>query len=290
MENTVRTVRSYAKKPVIQVPETAEYITRFLPSTPNSLLLSSQDQLQGSSPTILLSPLLSSPFHELGHLGGSSSQPRMIQSPQDDTQKLASKFGRMEELLRDSGFNSVGELLKILFYNPSRSSGESDPRGPFHVKAISRFLQGRNKVKMSDIITLIYKHKHSAPSPGSPRYSERHAPYSAAVSPAEILHARPSLFTWATNLVADHASREIYGLTGKDDNVHLQASTNGRRPDRVNLVTWGALGKFSIASLCEKYKSRVPVSWHLTESMAASRKNGIVVLKKRRPHPIVSVN
>ena len=289
MDNTVRNVRSYTKRTVIQVPETPEHITRFLSSAPNSLLLSSQDRPQESSPTLLLSPLLSSPFQELGYLGG-SSQPRMIQSPQNDTEKLASKFRRMEELLKDSGFDSVGEMLEILFYNPSRTSGESDPRGTYHAKAVSRFLQGRNKVKMSDIITLIYKHKHSAPSPGSPHYFERHAPFSATVTSAEISHARPSLFTWATNLVADHACREIYGLTGKDDNVHLRASTNSRRPDRINLVTWDALGKFSIASLCEKYKSRAPVSWHLTESMAASRKNGIVILKKRRPHPIVSVN
>lgn len=46
MESTVRNVRSYTKKKVIQVPETAdsEYMTHFLPSSPNSLLLSSQDQ------------------------------------------------------------------------------------------------------------------------------------------------------------------------------------------------------------------------------------------------------
>jgi hypothetical protein len=134
MDNAVRNVRSYVKKTIVQVPETADYITRFLPSAPNSLLLSSQDQLPESSPTTLLSPLLDSPFHELGYLSGSSSQLRMIQSPQDDTQKLASKFRRMEELLKDSGFDSVGELLKVLFYNPSRTSGESDPRGTFHVK------------------------------------------------------------------------------------------------------------------------------------------------------------
>ena len=52
---------------------------------------------------------------------------------------------------------------------------------------------------MSEIITLIYKHKHSAPSPDSPRASERHAPFSPSVSPADIFYARPSLFTWATN-------------------------------------------------------------------------------------------
>ena len=102
---------------------------------------------------------------------------------------------------------------------------------------------------------VIYKHKRSATSPGSPRYSEGHAPFSAAVS-SEISHAPPSLFTWATNLVADHACHGIYGLTDKDDHVHHP--TNGRRSDRVNFVIWGALGKFTIASL-----SKVPVSWYL---------------------------
>ncbi|KAF8952159.1 hypothetical protein BDZ97DRAFT_1768789 [Flammula alnicola] len=182
----------------------------------------------------------------------------------------------MEVLLKDSGFDSVGEFLKILFYNPSRISGESDPQGSFHAKAVSQFLQGQNKIKMSDIIVLIYRHKHSAPSPASPLYSERHAPFSPSVSPVEIFHACPSLFSWATNLVATHVHEEIYQLSRTnipDSETHLRASTNGRRPDHVKLVTWQALGKFSISALCEKYRARAPVSWHITESMAASPKN-----------------
>ncbi|KIK04134.1 hypothetical protein K443DRAFT_130972 [Laccaria amethystina LaAM-08-1] len=131
---------------------------------------------------------------------------------------------------------------------------------------------------MSNIISLIYKHKHSVPSPASPLYSEHHALFLPSVSPGEIFHACPSLFSWATNLVVNH-----------DDNVHLRASTNGRCADPVNLVTWEALRKFSIAGLCKKYKSHAPVSWYLTESMMASCKNGIVILKKRHPHPITNL-
>ena len=284
MEGNIRIVKSFKKlRPIPEVPDIPEHVTRFLPSPSSSLLLSSPND-QHSSITSL-SPLLSSPFNELR----SSSQLRLIQSPQSDAQKLASKFKRMEEFLKDSGFDSIGEFLEILFYNPSRLSGKPDPRGTCHAKAVSRFLQGRNKIRMSDIISLIYKHKHSAPSPTSPLYSERNASFSSTVSPQEIFHARPSLFSWATNLVADHVHHEIYALTAKDDITHLRASTNGHRPDRVNLVTWEALGRFSIAALCEKYKARAPVSWYLTESMTASRKNGIIILKKRRPHPIVSI-
>ena len=287
MEGNIRSVRPYKKRPVIIVPETPAYLKNLLSSAASSSLPLSPNDL-GELP-LTASPLLGSPFDMPGWMDGSSSQPRVRQSRQSDTQKLADKFERMERLLKDSGFDSIGEFLEILFYNPSRIPGQSDPRSLFHAKAVAWFLQGRNKIKMSDIISLIYGHKHSSPSPASPHYSERHAPFSPSVAPTEIFHARPSLFSWATNLVANHIHREIHELTVKEGDTHLRASTNGRRPDRVNLVTWEALGKFSIDALCEKYKTRAPVSWHLTESMAASRKNGIVIIKKRRPHPIVSI-
>ena len=171
----------------------------------------------------------------------------------------------MERILKDLGFNSVGKFLKILFYNASCVSGESNPQGSFHAKAVSHFLQGQNKIKMSDIISLVYKHKHSAPLLASPLYSEYHASFSPSVYSGEIFHACPSLFSWATNLVADQVHREIYTLTAKDDITHLRAFKNGCRPDHANLVTWEALGRFSIAALCEKYKTHAPVSWYLTE-------------------------
>jgi hypothetical protein len=235
MEDNVRIVKSFKKlRPIPEVPDIPEHISRFLPSPSSSLLLSSPNNQHGSSSTTfkLLSPLLSSPFNELGSL----SQPRLIQSPQSNAQKVVSKFKRIEEFIKDSGFDSLGDFLEILFYNPSRLSGKPDPRGSCHAKAVSRFLQGRNKIKMSDIISLIYQHKHSAPSPASPLYSERHAPFSPSVSPGEIFHARPSLFSWATNLVANHVHHEIYVLTAKDDITHLRASTNGRNSDHANVV------------------------------------------------------
>ena len=109
----------------------------------------------------------------------------------------------------------MGELLKILFNNnPSHTSGEPDPRGTFHVKVmVSTRTEQILNVGLSS--PLIYKHKHSAPLPGSPRYSERYAPFLAAVSPAKISHARHSLRP--TNLVVNQACHGIYGLTDKDD-------------------------------------------------------------------------
>jgi hypothetical protein len=245
VENSVRTVRSYKKTPTIQVPAIPSFVSPFLSQSGLSLAHSGALPLAPSSPEDLasssvasLSPL-GSPFSNLSE---SSSQPRLIRAPQDTTQKLEVKFKRMEEILGDFVFDSIGEFLQILFYNPTRVIGKEDPRGVAHGLAVARFLQGKTKIKMSDIIILIYSHKHSAPSWRSTQYHERHAPFSPSVSPAEIFHARPSLFTWATNLVANHVHREIYELAAKEDDNHLRASTNGRRPDSVNLVTWETLG------------------------------------------------
>ncbi|KAF8232485.1 hypothetical protein L208DRAFT_1271719 [Tricholoma matsutake] len=104
-----------------------DYLKHHLPTALSSSLLPSPNDLKESSPTMLLSPLLGSPFDMLGWMGQSSSQPQLIQSPLSNAEKLACKFERMELLLKDSGFDSVGELLNVLFYNPSRTSGESDP-------------------------------------------------------------------------------------------------------------------------------------------------------------------
>ena len=106
MEKIVRSIQSYKKTPTIQVPATPDFISPFLSqsalSSSNSgaspsVQSSPEDPLASSSSTPL-SPL-SSPFSNPGE---SSSQPRLIQAPQDKTQKLQAKFERMEEILGDS--------------------------------------------------------------------------------------------------------------------------------------------------------------------------------------------
>jgi len=139
MEGNIRSVQPYKKTLVITVPETPDYLENLLPSASSSSLPSSPNDTCGPLTT------LCSPFNEPGWLDGSSSQPRLCQSPQNDSQKLTLKFKKMEALFLDSGFDSVGEILEIMFYNPSRVAGEPDPRGSFHAKAVSRFLQSVRK-------------------------------------------------------------------------------------------------------------------------------------------------
>jgi hypothetical protein len=153
-----------------------------------------------------------------------------------------------------------------------------------HGLAVTRFLQGKTKIKMSEIVDLIYSHKHSAPSLRSTQYHERHASFSPSISPVAINHAHPSLFTRATtDLVGNHVHQEIHKLTMKDDDTQLRASTNGRA-QRIALDwllgrLWGNLALLDFV----RSTRRAPVSWYLTESMAASHKNGAVITKRRRP-------
>ena len=150
----------------------------------NSLVASSPD---GLSVSLSTNPLAASgfPFNAVG----SSSQPRLIQARQNEKGKLDGKFKWVEEFLGNSGFESIGDFLKILFYNPTCVDGQDNPRGVTGL-AVAQFLQGKTKAKMSEMIGLIYSHKHSAPLP--------------RISPAAVNHAHPSLFTWATNLVGNH--------------------------------------------------------------------------------------
>ncbi|KAF8804116.1 hypothetical protein BYT27DRAFT_7107928 [Phlegmacium glaucopus] len=133
MESNVQTIRSFKKnKPLLKCLklQIISHISCCLASASTSLLLSSPNELKESS-----SSLLSSAFNKLSSLGESSSQPRLIQSPQSEMQKLASKFKRMEALLKDLGFDSVGKFLQILFYNPGHN---------FRAKFMPKlFLQGR---------------------------------------------------------------------------------------------------------------------------------------------------
>jgi len=93
-------------------------------------------------------------------------------------QKLEAKLKWMEEIIGDSGFDTIGKFLQILFYNPIHISGKDDPCGTTHGLAVAQFLHGKTKVKMSKIIDLIYSHKHSAPLSRLTHYHEHHAPFS----------------------------------------------------------------------------------------------------------------
>ncbi|KAJ7303685.1 hypothetical protein DFH08DRAFT_656218, partial [Mycena albidolilacea] len=64
-----------------------------------------------------------------------------------------------------------------------------------------------------------------------------------------------------------------------------RASTNGKDPNAW-VVSWEDT-HFTIEGLAQKYVTNAELVWYLTECMAAPRKKGVVVIRKRRPHPAV---
>jgi hypothetical protein len=225
----------------------------------------------------------------------SHSQPRLRRPKVSAAVKEANRFTEMEKLLKklkSMGFTSLGQFLSVLFYNHKRWAGKPDPRGKTHAKVVGKFLRGRSKIKMSQVIDLIYKHPKATPTVQDP---ERDLAFDPGCNQEAVLHAQTCLSIWATRLVGDKLYSSIGALSRRDtenpnDRIGLCAKTNGRNPN-ARTITWDDLANFRIANLLDKYKSRRGrLVWYITECMAGPRKKGVVVQRVRRPHSMVSVS
>ena len=210
-----------------------------------------------------------------------STQPR-LRTPK------RSNFDKAHEILVviQKEFRSLGAFLDAVFH--VREHRSQDSRTATHRSMVTAFLKGESAVQVSHIIEAIYRHPESRPNTDSERAHEKDLSFSTTISPNDIHHARPSLSSWATQLVGDTVHYEIGRLTRNDpddlnDRTQLRASKNSRSKG-AKLATWDDLGKFSITSLAAKYKQRAPLAWYLTESMTAPRKKGLIVTRVRRPH------
>ncbi|KAJ7263041.1 hypothetical protein C8J57DRAFT_1071083 [Mycena rebaudengoi] len=206
--------------------------------------------------------------------------------------KQRTKFEKIEAIctLITKDFRSLGAFLAVLFHN--RDFSQPDPRATNHKAMINGFLGGQSNISMGEIIQLIYSHPQSQPPKNSPQYPLAFSPPDVA-SPTDINFARPSLSTWALKLIASELRRQVGVLTQDDptdpeDRTQLRASTNGRAKN-VRLVTWDDIGKLSIPHIGSIYKRRARAVWYVTECMTAPMAKGVIVLRKRRPHPTVQV-
>ncbi|KAJ7110688.1 hypothetical protein C8R44DRAFT_934414 [Mycena epipterygia] len=197
-----------------------------------------------------------------------------------------SKWEKMDTVLDTYGFANLGDFLSTLFHNHRR--GEEDPRSPRHAAAVTRFLHGRTVFQMGHLIQMIYDHPQSRPK--LKHADQRAAAFSPRKPLAEIRYAQPCLSAWATRLVGDEAWRRIGQLAKKSDDpesrTHIRATTNGRKPG-AKVATWENI-QFTMQGLVDRY-SQEELIWYLTECMAAPRVKGVVVIRKRRPHPVIQV-
>ncbi|KAJ7767792.1 hypothetical protein B0H16DRAFT_1787390, partial [Mycena metata] len=198
------------------------------------------------------------------------------------------KWDKIDDFLGSYGFDNLGEFLATLFHLHVR--GKPDPRTPRHTAVVSAFLQGSTTTNMGHIIELIYHHPQSQPKKKHPE--QRAAAFSHEKPLNEIIFARPCLSAWATRLVGNEAYFRLGKLAKKkrndpDDRRHLRATANARNSD-ARVITW-ADTKFSIQGLADQYREEAPLIWYLTECMVARRKNGVIIVRQRRPHPVIQV-
>ncbi|KAJ7793621.1 hypothetical protein B0H14DRAFT_2622662 [Mycena olivaceomarginata] len=199
-----------------------------------------------------------------------------------------SKWEKMDDLLSSYGFLSLGDFLDVLFHNHARD--EPDPRTPRHIAAVNKFLSGSNTFRMSHLIECLYHHRESRPK--RRHTAERAAAFSPHIPLEDIHFTQPSLSAWATRLVGNriHDSVGTLARKNRDDSesrTHIRASTNGKDPN-ARVVSWEDT-HFTIEGLAQKYATNAELVWYLTECMAAPRKKGVVVIRKRRPHPVIQV-
>ncbi|PBK92339.1 hypothetical protein ARMGADRAFT_1105106 [Armillaria gallica] len=279
--------------PIIPVPlsNASDYrLSTFTPVSPDLLSTPSEFQVphipHTQHPTVLASP-----FQDL-HLSNqypddpcSSAQNRA--RPVEHT-----PFERMEIVLEccKENFDSIGQFFDVLFHNSPRDT--KDPRSTLHISMLSAFLGGRCNFRAIDLVKKMYLNRFSIPHKRSKRKDELHATFDPNIDPHTLHYARPAMSIWALQLVGSHCRTEIESLAHDDPDeplfrVYLAASANARVKASRSLVGWNDLWGFSMQGNVLRLSRRVKASWYLSECMAATRKRGVVIVRKHRPHPFV---
>ncbi|KAJ7142583.1 hypothetical protein C8R44DRAFT_865911 [Mycena epipterygia] len=220
----------------------------------------------------------------------STSQTPVTPAPTKATLRAPTRtpWEKVDDVLTTYGFESLGEFLEALFHH--HPTDDIDPRTPRHKATVTSFLQGSNKFKMADLITLIYDHPQSRPKRKHP--DQVAAAFSPHLPLSSIRYARPCLSAWATRLIGDETYRRIGRLAKKSDDpdsrTHIRATTNSRK-EGARVATWSDM-EFTMQGLADKYRDADGFIWYLTECFCAPRVKGAVVIRTRRPHPAIQVS
>jgi hypothetical protein len=160
-------------------------------------------------------------------------------------------------VIKTGGFDSLGHLLKIIFYCPAHRNPGHGPQSAAHVSWVASLLQGSSNVLRGDIIKLVYSHHQSQPNQDSAYRYEVYLAFYAIGDPSQIYHACPVLSAWVTQLVNQVVHHEVSLLTQNDSNdskdcTQLCTTTKGWH-ENAHVTTWDDYGKFNIAEITGKY-------------------------------------
>ncbi|KAF8151243.1 hypothetical protein K438DRAFT_1518529, partial [Mycena galopus ATCC 62051] len=211
-----------------------------------------------------------------------------------EKRKYTTKSERLEIVLRciDDNFKSLGHFFEALTENVPRDN--LDPRSEYHKRVLSSWLGGRTAFRPVHLVEAIYRNRYSVPSSKSIQAEELSQSFHGTRDPKEYHYARPGLSTWATQLVGKRCAVEI-GQLGYNDpadpdfRIFLQSSANSRMAKKRRTVSQEDVFQFSMQRSADIIQSRAPLSWFLTASMSATRKNGEIIARTRRPHPFIQV-
>ncbi|KAJ7872775.1 hypothetical protein B0H14DRAFT_3562087, partial [Mycena olivaceomarginata] len=187
---------------------------------------------------------------------------------------------------------TLGHFFEALTENVPRD--DLDPRSEYHKRVLSSWLGGRTAFRPVHLVEAIYRNRYSVPSSKSVQAKELSQSFHGTRDPKEYHYARPGLSTWATQLVGKRCALEV-GRLGYNDPAHpnfhvfLQSSANSRMAEKRKTVSQEDVFQFSMQCSADILQSRAPLSWFLTESMSATRKNGEIIAKTRHPHPFIQV-
>ncbi|KAF9022260.1 hypothetical protein BDZ89DRAFT_1137427 [Hymenopellis radicata] len=265
-------------------------------------------QITGASPSSsTLSPLLfdSATLNSLPEPLGSPYSPNLLttslrqlhldvaDSPDlSPTAPRLSKWDHVTAVLQciSEHFSSFGDFAEAFSTNVPR--GDADPRSTLHVKTLSAWLGGRNRFRPADFIQALYHNRFSVPQYDSLHADELAYAFDANHDVSTVHYTRIALSIWATRLVGKRCALEV-GNLGKNDSahpdfkVHLQASVNQRMDGKHQLVTQDDVFAFSMQRTADVLQARAKTTWYLTECMAATRRNGEIVVRDKRPHPLI---
>ncbi|KAF9049431.1 hypothetical protein BDP27DRAFT_1243108 [Rhodocollybia butyracea] len=140
-----------------------------------------------------------------------------------------------------------------------------------------------------NIVQKLYAHRYSSPLYKSTQKEDQASlSFHPSVNPRDITYARPSLSTWATQLVGNQVEKSIQKLVhdpkvpdkySAQVPVHLAATANERTKAKgVRTVTKEDLLSVHV----NLFKDRAPLLWYFTECMAAPKKNGVLIVWKQR--------
>jgi hypothetical protein len=203
--------------------------------------------------------------------------------------KLRDALAGLDRLLHDMpdlyGIEDIGELFRLLLYLPPEEDS-SDSRSPTHIHMVAAFLGGHMGFLPSHLVNGIYNHRYSFPSWKAKNIRERELAFSTDASVGDIHYARPAISSLASQIVGEKVHQEV-GKLAKDSDNQIRAGTKGRGWD-LRVGSWDDVRGLNIQSLMERFSEAAPLTMYMLECMCAPKKNGVVVVRTRRPYYMVS--